>query len=146
VRAPAVPYLARTHLAGDLQTVDGCPVLDGSFQSSVPGLFFTGFIAARDFGPFFGFVRGCPATLPAAAKATGPAKLVPGRAIRSDPAVYSIVRTAWGPGASGSIAEVAEGVAYAHPRITATTKPPRRCAPRDQPRRRANLLTLAWSP
>ena len=61
VRVPAVPYLARTHLAGDLHTVDGCPVLDGSFQSSVPGLFFTGFIAARDFGPFFGFVRGCPA-------------------------------------------------------------------------------------
>ena len=61
VRAPAVPYLARTHLAGDLETVDGCPVLDASFQSSVPGLFFTGFIAARDFGPFFGFVRGCPA-------------------------------------------------------------------------------------
>ena len=61
VRVPAVPYLGRTHLAGDLQTVDGCPVLDASFQSSIPGLFFTGFIAARDFGPFFGFVRGCPA-------------------------------------------------------------------------------------
>jgi hypothetical protein len=61
VRVPAVSYLARTHLAGDLHTVDGCPVLDGSFQSSIPGLFFTGFIAARDFGPFFGFVRGCPA-------------------------------------------------------------------------------------
>jgi FAD-dependent urate hydroxylase len=61
VRIPAVPYLARSHLVGDLHTVDGSPVLDGSFQSSIPGLFFTGFIAARDFGPFFGFVRGCPA-------------------------------------------------------------------------------------
>jgi hypothetical protein len=58
---PAVPYLARTHLAGDLHTVDGCPVLDESFRSSIPGLFFAGFIAACDFGPFFGFVRGCPA-------------------------------------------------------------------------------------
>jgi FAD-dependent urate hydroxylase len=28
VQVPAVPYLARTHLAGDLHTVDGCPVLD----------------------------------------------------------------------------------------------------------------------
>ena len=61
VTVPAVPYLARSHLAGDLHTVDGCPVLDEDFQSSIPGLFFTGFIAARDFGPFFGFVRGCPA-------------------------------------------------------------------------------------
>jgi cation diffusion facilitator CzcD-associated flavoprotein CzcO len=61
VTVPAVPYLARSHLAGDLHTVDGCPVLDEDFQSSVTGLFFTGFIAARDFGPFLGFVRGCPA-------------------------------------------------------------------------------------
>jgi FAD-dependent urate hydroxylase len=61
VTVAAVPYLARSHLAGDLHTVDGCPVLDEDFQSSVPGLFFTGFIAARDFGPFLGFVRGCPA-------------------------------------------------------------------------------------
>jgi len=42
VRVPAVPYLARTHLAGDLHTVDGCPVLDASFQSSIPGLFSPG--------------------------------------------------------------------------------------------------------
>jgi cation diffusion facilitator CzcD-associated flavoprotein CzcO len=61
VTVAAVPYLTRSHLAGDLHTVDGCPVLDEDFQSSIPGLFFTGFIAARDFGPFFGFVRGCPA-------------------------------------------------------------------------------------
>ena len=61
VRVPALPYLARSHLARDLYTVDGCPVLDEDFQSSIPGLFFTGFIAARDFGPFFGFVRGCSA-------------------------------------------------------------------------------------
>jgi len=26
----------------------------------VPGLFVTGFPATREFGPFFGFVRGCP--------------------------------------------------------------------------------------
>jgi hypothetical protein len=27
----------------------------------VPDLFMPGFVATRDFGPFFGFVRGCPA-------------------------------------------------------------------------------------
>jgi cation diffusion facilitator CzcD-associated flavoprotein CzcO len=52
VRIPAVPYLARSHLARDLHTVDGCPVLDEDFQSNIAGLFFTGFTAARDFGPF----------------------------------------------------------------------------------------------
>jgi cation diffusion facilitator CzcD-associated flavoprotein CzcO len=61
VSVPAVPYLARSDLARDLHAVDGCPVLDEDFQSSIAGLFFTGFTAARDFGPFFGFVRGCPA-------------------------------------------------------------------------------------
>jgi FAD-dependent urate hydroxylase len=54
-----VPYL-RSVLDG-IQTVDGSPVLDESFQSSLPGLYLTGFSAARDFGPFFGFTKGCPA-------------------------------------------------------------------------------------
>jgi Pyridine nucleotide-disulphide oxidoreductase len=54
-----VPYL-RSVLDG-IQTVDGSPVLDEAFQSSLSGLYFTGFSAARDFGPFFGFTRGCPA-------------------------------------------------------------------------------------
>jgi FAD-dependent urate hydroxylase len=53
-----VPYLAG--LVDDLELADGFPVLDEHFQSSVPGLFVTGFPATRDFGPFFGFVRGCP--------------------------------------------------------------------------------------
>jgi thioredoxin reductase len=52
-----------------IETVDGFPVLDEHFQTSVEGLFMPGFVATRDFGPFFGFVRGCPAaaTLIAAA-------------------------------------------------------------------------------
>jgi FAD-dependent urate hydroxylase len=53
-----VPYLAG--VMDDLELADGFPVLDEYFQSSLPGLFFTGFPATRDFGPFFGFVRGCP--------------------------------------------------------------------------------------
>jgi FAD-dependent urate hydroxylase len=40
---------------------DGFPLLNESFQTSVPGLYVTGFAAIRDFGPFFGFVKGAPA-------------------------------------------------------------------------------------
>jgi cation diffusion facilitator CzcD-associated flavoprotein CzcO len=50
-----------TPLLNDIQQVDGFPVLDEAFQSSVIGLYFTGFAATRDFGPFFGFTKGCPA-------------------------------------------------------------------------------------
>jgi cation diffusion facilitator CzcD-associated flavoprotein CzcO len=44
-----------------IETAEGFPVLDEHFQTTVPGLFMPGFVATRDFGPFFGFVRGCPA-------------------------------------------------------------------------------------
>jgi FAD-dependent urate hydroxylase len=44
-----------------IDTAEGFPALDERFQTSVPGLFMPGFVATRDFGPFFGFVRGCPA-------------------------------------------------------------------------------------
>jgi hypothetical protein len=54
-----VPYLSG--VVDRLELADGFPVLDEHFQSSLPGLFITGFPATRDFGPFFGFVRGCPA-------------------------------------------------------------------------------------
>ena len=53
-----VPYLAG--VLDEMELADGFPVLDEHFQSSLPGLFVTGFPATRDFGPFFGFVRGCP--------------------------------------------------------------------------------------
>jgi hypothetical protein len=58
-RLSDVPYLRGVLDA--IQTADGFPVLDESFQSSCSGLYFTGFSATRDFGPFFGFTRGCPA-------------------------------------------------------------------------------------
>jgi cation diffusion facilitator CzcD-associated flavoprotein CzcO len=54
-----VPYLAE--LLPGIAVRDGSPALDVHFQSSVPGLYFPGFVATRDFGPFFGFTRGCPA-------------------------------------------------------------------------------------
>jgi thioredoxin reductase len=44
-----------------IETTDGFPILDEHFQTSVAGLYMPGFLATRDFGPFFGFVRGCTA-------------------------------------------------------------------------------------
>jgi cation diffusion facilitator CzcD-associated flavoprotein CzcO len=54
-----VPYLSP--LVSEIAVDDGSPVLDDHFQSSVAGLYFPGFAAARDFGPFFGFTKACPA-------------------------------------------------------------------------------------
>jgi FAD-dependent urate hydroxylase len=54
-----VPFLA--DLLPQIEVTDGYPVLDEWFQTSVPGLYITGFAATRDFGPFFGFTKGCPA-------------------------------------------------------------------------------------
>ena len=54
-----VPYLAG--LIERIDTADGFPVLDTSFETSLPGFYVTGFSATRDFGPFFGFVKGSPA-------------------------------------------------------------------------------------
>ncbi len=44
--------------AGSLATVDGSPRLTGGFESSVPGLFFSGLAAAATFGPMLRFVCG----------------------------------------------------------------------------------------
>jgi len=52
-----VPYLSG--VVDRMELSDGFPVLDEHFQTSVPGLYVTGFPATRDFGPFFRFVRGC---------------------------------------------------------------------------------------
>jgi FAD-dependent urate hydroxylase len=57
----AVPYL--TDLVDDgLRVQDGFPVLDEAFGSTLPGLSVVGFASTRDFGPFFGFVRGAAPT------------------------------------------------------------------------------------
>jgi cation diffusion facilitator CzcD-associated flavoprotein CzcO len=54
-----VPYLAG--LLDRIDITEGFPRLDLAFATTLPGLHITGFAATRDFGPFFGFVRGCPA-------------------------------------------------------------------------------------
>ncbi len=54
-----VPYLGG--LVDQINLVDGFPVLDEAFQSSLAGLYITGFAATKDFGPFLGFTKACPA-------------------------------------------------------------------------------------
>ncbi len=55
-----VPYL-RT-VQDRVSVTDGFPDLSEGFETSLAGLFMTGFVATRDFGPFFGFTKGCPAS------------------------------------------------------------------------------------
>ena len=54
-----VPYLEG--VIDQVELADGFPVLDESFQTTLAGLYVTGFSATKDFGPFFGFVKGSPA-------------------------------------------------------------------------------------
>lgn len=58
------PDLARVpYLGGVIDRVsvtDGFPDLTKGFETSLPGLYVTGFPATRDFGPFYGFTKGCP--------------------------------------------------------------------------------------
>ena len=54
-----VPYLGG--VLDGIEAAGGFPVLDETFQSTLPGLYLPGFTGTRDFGPFFGFTKGCPA-------------------------------------------------------------------------------------
>jgi thioredoxin reductase len=60
VNVTRIPFLRSGNILPSLLTSEGYPALDDSFQSSVPGLFFCGPPASRDFGPFFDFLVGCP--------------------------------------------------------------------------------------
>lgn len=57
VEITQLPFL-NAELLASLECSNGFPHLDGSFQSNIPGLFFTSFMAGQDFGPFFGFTIG----------------------------------------------------------------------------------------
>lgn len=50
-----VPFLSAGNLLADIDSRNGCPVLNDVMQSSVPDLYFTSLLATSDFGPFFGF-------------------------------------------------------------------------------------------
>jgi FAD-dependent urate hydroxylase len=54
----AVPYLAG--VVDRVSVTDGFPDLSPGFETTLPGLYVTGFSATRDFGPFYGFTKGCP--------------------------------------------------------------------------------------
>jgi thioredoxin reductase len=53
-----VPYLAG--VLDRVSVTDGFPALTDGFETSLPGLYVVGFAATRDFGPFYGFTKGCP--------------------------------------------------------------------------------------
>jgi len=55
-----VPYLAG--VLDQVSVTDGFPDLSEGFETSLPGLYVTGFAATRDFGPFYGFTKGCPSS------------------------------------------------------------------------------------
>jgi len=57
-----VNYLADEVTSGRLAANEGFPALDEDLQTTIPGLYITGQAATRDFGPCFGFVRGCIAS------------------------------------------------------------------------------------
>jgi cation diffusion facilitator CzcD-associated flavoprotein CzcO len=55
-----VPYLEG--VLDRVRVVDGFPALGEGFETSLPGLYVTGFASTRDFGPFYGFTKGCPSS------------------------------------------------------------------------------------
>lgn len=57
-----VACLAAGSLRGRIAERDGVPMLDDSLQTSVPGLFVTSLLAARDFGLFFAFTAAARAS------------------------------------------------------------------------------------
>jgi cation diffusion facilitator CzcD-associated flavoprotein CzcO len=52
-----VPYLGQ--VLPDVSVTGGFPDLSEGFETSLSGLYVTGFASTRDFGPFFGFTKGC---------------------------------------------------------------------------------------
>jgi cation diffusion facilitator CzcD-associated flavoprotein CzcO len=55
-----VPYLQG--VLDRVTTTDGFPDLSDGFETSLPGLHMVGFASTRDFGPFYGFTKGCPSS------------------------------------------------------------------------------------
>ena len=51
-----VPYLGG--VLDQVSVTDGYPDLTAGFETSLDGLYVTGFASTRDFGPFYGFTKG----------------------------------------------------------------------------------------
>ena len=56
----AVPYLSG--VLDRVSVTDGFPDLGPGFETSLADLYITGFSSTRDFGPFYGFTKGCPSS------------------------------------------------------------------------------------
>jgi FAD-dependent urate hydroxylase len=81
------PFLTPELVRG-VRSVNGYPVLNRWFESSVPGLYFLGSIAAGTFGPLLRFVAGTPFAAPRlASHLVGTATA---RALRTAPALESV--------------------------------------------------------
>jgi hypothetical protein len=57
VDAGKLPFLDDS-VCSEIRTVEGAPILSENFESSIPGLYFTGLAAANTFGPSMRFVVG----------------------------------------------------------------------------------------
>ncbi len=55
-----VPYLCG--VLDRVAMTHGFPDLTEGFETSLAGLYVTGFASTRDFGPFYGFTKGCPSS------------------------------------------------------------------------------------
>jgi hypothetical protein len=55
-----VPYLGG--VLDRVTVIDGFPALTEGFETSLANLYVSGFASTRDFGPFFGFTKGCPSS------------------------------------------------------------------------------------
>jgi thioredoxin reductase len=55
-----IPYLRS--VSHQVRTTDGFPDLTEGFETSLAGLYMIGFASTRDFGPFYGFTKGCPSS------------------------------------------------------------------------------------
>ncbi len=53
-----VPYLGG--VVDRVSVTEGFPALTEGLETSLAGLYMTGFASTRDFGPFYGFTKGCP--------------------------------------------------------------------------------------
>jgi thioredoxin reductase len=62
-----LPFL-RSDVLSKLDKVEDTPVLSSNFESSLPGLYFVGAIAAHTFGPLVRFACGAAFTAPRLAR------------------------------------------------------------------------------
>lgn len=99
------PELARLPFLGDallsrISAVQGTPILSANFESSVPGLYFVGAIAANTFGPVLRFACGAEFAAPCLARhlSRQRERLALSSDIESSAPVQAMAQTAQAPG------------------------------------------------